>query len=74
MYIDGTQESTLKARLYTEFREIELERLRRDEPSRYYKIINNAQEFEHERWAYIDNKYSELRNDPNKKEEYLKKK
>jgi len=71
MYINGQDESLIKGRLYTEFKDIELERLKRDEPGKYQTIMKSPQEYEHERWVYIGTKYSEIRNDPKKKDKYL---
>lgn len=61
MYLNGEEESALKGRLYAEFRDVELERLRKDEPGRYQIIIKNAQEYEHERWVYVGNRFTEIK-------------
>lgn len=72
MHINGEEESTLKGKLYVEFREIKLEQIKRENPSKYTELMRNPQEYEHERWLYIGERYSKLRNDPVKKAEYLK--
>jgi len=52
-------EETIKARLYKEFEEVEIPRIKREKPQEYHDIAHNAQEYEHVRWEYIKKRFTE---------------
>jgi hypothetical protein len=62
MSLNGLEESRIKGDLYREFREVVLEKLKRENPGEYNNLIRNSQEYEHQRWLYVQREFTRINN------------